>query len=350
METTYLFYVHSNVTIYLVKYYIMLHKVPPSNILILFDRLTELDVEVLPGKKIDFSKKIKNVHLNKKNFWPSLNVTNKFINSEVKNQYFFFVPHILTESLQLFAANKKCKKVIYIEEGDMSYFSENLLNERFCNSSIKANLLRKLYSCGILYKKHPFPKINKKEEAICLHQNAFPFRNFEKHIYNFKDVFFVKNFPHKENFDSSIIFLLDPFYPKEEEEKKLYYTTLRSAFIYIKNYLGSIIYFKPHPVLSGKATEVEVIFEIASECGLTGILTNTPVELIIARFTNVKVVTHFSSLIRYCFYANIKPYFWGFNLIKNKELESPQPKPMIKFILENRSKIEIIPNYEEIII
>lgn len=340
MATTYIFYVHSNITIYLVKHYILLHKIPSSDILILFDRLSSSDVEVLPGKKFLFSEKIRNIHLNYRNFWPSFEETRDFINSEVKNKYIFFVPHILTESLQLFASNKKCKKVVYIEEGDMSYFSEDLLKERFCHNSFRANFFRTIYSYGMLYKKHPFPKIKKKVEAICLHQDAFPSQNLLKHIYNFKDVFLDENLKLKEDYDNCVIFLLDPFYPKEEEEKENYYNAMRRTFVYIKDNLGSKIYFKPHPVLSNNTKQIASILEIASDCELKGVLINRPVELIIANFKNVKVVTHFSSLIRYCLYMKVKPLFWGIGLIKDLNLE--RPKPMVKFLFEKQLEIEVI--------
>lgn len=340
MREKFVFYVHSNITIYLSFHYIENYKLNSQDIIILYDRVSYNDLEILPGRKYLFSNEFKNFNINWKNFFHSYRDLNNFYKREINANYTLLVPHLYLDNLQLFASYKKCKRIIYIEEGDLSYLTEESINNRFYKAEFKNNYFRKIFSFKMLFEKKPFPSINKTEEVICLSEESFKFKIVKKHIYDFKNVFLNKHLKFNENFDECVIFLLDPYYPEDDNEKNDYFSTLNKTFIYIKKNISNKVYFKPHPVIFTKKGQIEVILEIATKNKLECQIIDYPVELIITNYTNVKLVSHVSSLIRYGCYAKIEVIFWGYDLIKKYDLHIESS--WVDFLKKNINHIRII--------
>ncbi|MGV3589350.1 MAG: hypothetical protein ACO1OF_20255 [Adhaeribacter sp.] len=344
----YVFFVQSNITKYLVKYYINLHCLSEEQVIIFYYRLRLSDIIELPGEKIDFLEKFQTKFLPNgegawkdfKVIWKAKNKIDHFINERINDGFVLFIHHLNWDNLQLFATNKKCKKIVYIEEGDLSYATEEEITQNFAKPNIKNEWRRKILSLGRLFRRHPFPNIDKVQEGICLNEKAFPYSYINKHVYSFKDVFFNESYSFKFNYENSIIFLLEHLHWKTQEERKEYLQELEKVFSSVKNNYKEKIYFKPHPELFNYREDLEQILGIAKVCKLEPDLMNDPIELVVSSFEHVKIFCNQSSLIRYCCYAQARPNVWGINMVKD---EHRRKDPFLyKFIEENKALIKFI--------
>lgn len=328
MPVKHLFFVQSNVTIYLVRHYIELKNIDEANIIIFYTRVSLADIDILPGKKIDFLNVFyrKFVNVNKTHLqmfyltWTSIYKVNSFIRKEVKSDFELIVPHLIWDIKQIFASSPKCKKIIYLEEGDMSYATENETQKKIATmETYTGERLRKYFSLGKLFHKHPFQNRNKQHEAICLSDKAFPFPYIKKHVYDFKEVFQNDTYLFKEDYNNSVILLLEHITWLNEQQTDAYYFKLQEVLGLIKKQFAHRIFLKPHPELFKDVKRQNLIMELVEKCGLEATVIHDPIELIITRFKDVKIFAHRSSLIRYCCYAGVKPFVWGMSLISEEE-------------------------------
>lgn len=345
-----IFFVHSNITIYLAKHYIEKNSLDPLNIIIFYARLREKDVIALPGKKVDFLNIFYFEFVNKgRNLFEvfyrvclSVYRVNRFLSAEVKSDYNLFVPHLFWDVLQLLATNSKCKKITFMEEGDMTYVTENELldraiKEKELNIRTNDDFKRRVLSLNQLLNFHPFPKVAKKQEAICLHPEAFPFPYIDKKVYNFKKVFCDKTFQFSTNYHNSVIFVLENI-SALPEGSNLYLKKFQETLSYIKKMYGNKVFLKPHPAQLKNSDKLARLLEIVKQANVEYDIINDPIELVLVNYENVKIFCHRSSIIRYCFYAEVKPYVWGVSLFS----EIDRKRPFYKFMEKHREVINVI--------
>ncbi|WP_210466240.1 hypothetical protein [Rufibacter roseolus] len=344
----YLFFVQSNITKYLVKYHIQLNNLQEEDIIILYYRVGLEDLEDIKGQKINFLDTFyrKFVTVNKKIWqvfyltWYSIYKVDEFIDSKVKGSYELFVPQFFWDTVQLLATNTKCKKITYIEEGDMSYATEDELVQKLSlMTTRKEELQRMVFSMGRLFRKHPSPEINKVQEAICFNSQAFPFKYIKKHVFNFRDVFNEKDYNFSYNYKDSTIFALE-YVNIKEPKSEIYLKNIVNVFSILKSSDTEIIYFKPHPNYLNDQDSLNRLIDLAKVTSLNVLLINDPIEMIILRFDKVRVFCHQSSLIRYCCYAGVKPFVWGVNMVRKIDrLQNPE---VYKFMHNNSDMIEFV--------
>jgi hypothetical protein len=342
MEKMTVFLVHSYITIYMAKYYIQRNNIKEANTIILYDRVRIHELEGVPGKKLKFTDTFGVRFTNRNNFWQTYKDVKKFFRNEVNSNFDLVVINLSYCPTQLLASHKKCKKIVYLEEGEQSYNTAQELKNSYIGSfNLYSRAIRKLYSFGKLYMKFPFPDTGKPEEAICVHEDAFKFRNIKKTIVDIRDVFRNKDYKFSEDYTNGVLFLVEHFFRFTPEEQAVLYARLEKVFQYIKSDLGSKVFMKPHPALKDQEIIGRVI-RMATEAGLETKIIKDPVELILLNFEKVKLFSNHSSLLRYCCYANIKPYVWGFEYDKEKKRLADGQLERFVFLRSNQEKVEFL--------
>ncbi|MGV3589349.1 MAG: hypothetical protein ACO1OF_20250 [Adhaeribacter sp.] len=320
MEKIIVAFVHNNVNICLLKYYLEINSIKPDNIIIFYQRVTLNDLELLEGEKIDYLEIFKSIRVSRSLFFQMKLVANDILKNKIKGSFILIVPHLTRDMLQYISSSKQCEKIIYLEEGEMSYCTDIELNVKYPSETLRQRFSKKLWSLGRLYDSHAFPKTNKVEEAIGLSDAILPSRKIKRTAYGINEVFRNTSYPFSYNYDNSIVFLLDRYgFDRSEYFKINYENKLKDALSYVRDNLGTTVYFKPHPALNNHPKLMQLFLNIVKDSKINAIIISDVVEFILANFKNVKLVCHQSSLIRYAVMMGHTPYQWGLSLITDQD-------------------------------
>lgn len=181
----YFFVVHSNITWLIIKNLIAQEKLPSADCLILIDRNLNIQVDNIQSKNISnfhlYDIKSAKIHHTFSNYQRNKKILaeiDKIINTFcLKNETFhFYLPHQKKYVYFAFFTHAQCERFFYVEEGNLSYASNQFDPKR---SKFKYLILSILYSIFLANLVPPFPRSfdfshPKYGGVYCVNELAFP--------------------------------------------------------------------------------------------------------------------------------------------------------------------------------
>lgn len=272
-------------------------KIKNEDIIFLFMRNYKNTVTPIHSKIVDVS----NLFLHIQKNWTSNKTANSFlisqvdtfIDSEIKENYHFYTPHLWAVFFQLIYTNKKCKSVSYIQEGaicQQKVFVTNnsLANKFFTFYSLFVKKNRTFdsmwYVSGCIYKQFSL-------HSYAIDNQYFKKLPSKKHIIQWPKQTIQKRFDEK-----APIFIFDGFVGNKTAEEDIYLQNCRHL---IQIYSKQFNYLKFHPEQS-KEERKKILNFFEEHNSKYDIIDDTvPMEYIIMSTKNMTYIGFGSSLLHY---------------------------------------------------